>query len=58
MRIAHYLPAHHRNDCPAWDHWPCECGAKPIPLVLLSDALEAVALAQEPPGEPSRKEQP
>lgn len=38
MKVVAYLPAQHRADCPAWDHWQCNCGAEPIPLVRLDEA--------------------
>lgn len=43
LRIATSLPPHHADTCPAWDYWPCTCGAEPAPCVLLSDATAATA---------------
>jgi hypothetical protein len=41
MKVVAHLPAQHTTGCPAWDHWPCNCGARPIPLVRLDEAEAA-----------------
>lgn len=46
LAVVSYLPAQHATGCPAWDYWPCKCGAQPVPLVTLEAALAAVAAAE------------
>lgn len=42
MKVVAYLPAKHAPTCPRFgESWPCNCGAEPIPLVLLSEAEAA-----------------
>lgn len=39
--VQQMLPTHAAG-CPAWDYWPCNCGAQPVSLVRLSDAESAL----------------
>ena len=46
LPVVSYLPPAHGPKCPAWDSWPCNCGARQVPLVTLESALAAIAAAE------------
>ena len=46
LAVVALLPPAHGPKCPAWDSWPCNCGAKPVPLVTRESALAAIDAAE------------
>ncbi len=46
LPVVSWMLPEHAPRCPAWDSWPCNCGARQIPLVTLGAALAAVAAAE------------